>query len=159
MLHTATVTVKFVNPPKEGKKKGSIKGANDEFFFVWADKLGQYEKGKTYEVEYEESDFNGQTYRTIKNVKPSGNGSAAQSAAPATSGAYYKPTSPVDSERMFVCAILAAGIKSGQIKFGADTLVPAIAHIRTAYKQTLGRIDDPTPATRRAELDDEIPFN
>jgi hypothetical protein len=69
-MPTGTITVKYVNPPKAGKKKGTIKSADGQMFGVWADKLGEFTPDMIYEIEYSEEAWNGQTYRTITKATP-----------------------------------------------------------------------------------------
>ena len=69
-MPTATIEVKYVNEPSEGKKTGSIKGANGELYGVFPEMLPNFTTGKVYEVEYGEREFKGKMYRTIKRIMP-----------------------------------------------------------------------------------------
>jgi hypothetical protein len=55
LIKSAVVTVKYLNPPKEGKTRGSIKGTNNEFFGVDAAKLSMFTIGMTYDIRYSEN--------------------------------------------------------------------------------------------------------
>src|SRR6188768_1077779 len=68
MSGTATIEVEYVNPPKEGKKKGSIKTKDGEYYGVWPDKLHLYAPGNTYTIQYESSEFKGKTYKDVKRI-------------------------------------------------------------------------------------------
>jgi hypothetical protein len=114
-MPTMTMTVKYVNPPKAGKQRGSIKGTDDQILGVFADKMHLFEPGSTYEIEYTETVSSGVTYRNVK--------SATAIAAPTTSSApsptahnTYRETSANDAKRMFVCANLSALIRAGEVK-------------------------------------------
>jgi hypothetical protein len=61
-LHRAVVTVAYVNDPKPGKKNGSIKDDQGQYWSVWPNMLRQFEPGETYELDYEQ---NG-AFRNIK---------------------------------------------------------------------------------------------
>jgi hypothetical protein len=63
-----TITVQYVNPPKEGKKP-SIKTTDGRYFNVDADALSAFAAGSTYEIESESWDFKGKTYHKIKSAK------------------------------------------------------------------------------------------
>lgn len=67
----ATVKVLFVNQPKEGQRKGSIKGDDGNYYGVWPDKLSLFQKGQTYTFEYtEQTAQNGRTYKDFKRIIP-----------------------------------------------------------------------------------------
>src|SRR5437016_13153417 len=66
-----TVTIAYVNQPKEGKKMGSIKTANGQYFNVYPDKLNLFEVGQTYAIEYDSREFQGKMYHNVKSVSPS----------------------------------------------------------------------------------------
>ena len=68
-MKTAIVTVAFLNPPKPGKSKANMKCTDESFYLMDPVALGLFEVGKTYEVEYTESTYNGTVYRTMKNRK------------------------------------------------------------------------------------------
>src|SRR5437016_10598295 len=63
-----TVTIAYVNQPKEGKKMGSIKTTNGQYFNVYLDKLGLFGVGQTYEIEYGSREFQGKMYHNVKSV-------------------------------------------------------------------------------------------
>ena len=67
-MHTATIEVQYVNEPKEGKKMGSVKTKDGEYYSVWPDKLANFKPGMSYAVEYTVEDFKGKTYKTIKGL-------------------------------------------------------------------------------------------
>ena len=76
-MQTATIQVAYVNPPKPGKKQGSVKDAEGNIYGVWPDKLHLFEPGNVYTIEYTSRDFNGQQYHDFKKMveaqaKPNG---------------------------------------------------------------------------------------
>jgi hypothetical protein len=139
MSTTTQVTVQFVNDPKPGGKKGSIKTTDGAYYGVWADKLHEFKPGGVYEVEYDESQFQGKTYRNIntsKGVK------LIQEAAPKTNGA----AGPVHSnnnnfrnpEQMFVEALMVTGIEQKLVPFTEDGVTGAGLMLQTAWQRLWG---------------------
>lgn len=63
-MAVANVTVKYVNPPRPGKKKGSIKTDADEYIGVWPDKLHLFEPGNSYRIIYTENEY-GKTFTSF----------------------------------------------------------------------------------------------
>jgi hypothetical protein len=139
---TKIVTISFVNQPKQpGGKKGTIKTKDNEIYGVWADKLANFQPGKTYEIKFEESEYNGKTYRTVTNwtektaeQPPAGNGSGNGNGGQQ----YYRPTSPVDAERMFVTSLVNAGVQAGKVNFSGVEIAAAVNAAREAWQQTFG---------------------
>jgi hypothetical protein len=136
-MPTMTMTVKYVNPPKAGKQRGSIKGTDDQILGVFADKMHLFEPGSTYEIEYTETVSSGVTYRNVK--------SATAIAAPTTSSApsptahnTYRETSANDAKRMFVCANLSALIRAGEVKNDKASLWNATQLLCSLWDHTFG---------------------
>jgi hypothetical protein len=71
-----TITVQYVNQPKPGGKMGNVKTADGQTYFVWPDKLGQFQTNGTYTVEIDEKPGRdgGQPFRSIKSVIANGSG-------------------------------------------------------------------------------------
>jgi hypothetical protein len=133
-----TMTVKYVNPPKAGKQRGSIKGTDDQILGVFADKLHLFEPGTTYEIDYSETESSGVTYRNVKSA-------TAVAAAPATTSApvpaphnTYRETSANDAKRMFVCANLSALIRAGEVKNDKASLWNATQLLCSLWDHTFG---------------------
>ena len=137
---TTTATIKYVNPPKPGKQRGSIKTTADEFFGVWADKIHLFEVGKTYEIDFTETESSGVTYRNVKSVKMVASLPASTAAAPASnSGNVYRETCAKDAERMFTCSILNAFIQSGKVSLNGPELVNHTLMLRKVWQHTFGQ--------------------
>ena len=137
-MPTMTMTVKYVNPPKAGKQRGSIKGADDQILGVFADKMHLFEPGSTYEIEYTETESSGVTYRNVKSA-------TAVAAAPTTSTPSaptghntYRETSANDAKRMFVCANLSALIRAGEVKNDKASLWNATQLLCSLWEHTFG---------------------
>jgi hypothetical protein len=119
------IQVAETHPPKAGKKLGTVKTATGESFGIWPDKLSGLQVGGRYEIEFDENEFNGRTYRKITKALPVG--------TPSNTG-----TSPSDAEWQFVCSLLNAAIAAGKLQIQTDALVAAINTTRTAWANTFG---------------------
>lgn len=142
----ATVTVAYVNPPKEGKRKGSIKDSAGVYYGVWTDKLSNFEPGETYEIDYREN--NGfRDVVAVKRAQPKQQQqddrgyTVVRTADPtpkAPPNGYYRPTSPEDKASMFRCACVTAAIKSRQVALTRDALASLIQEVNAAYELAAG---------------------
>jgi hypothetical protein len=106
-MPTMTMTVRYVNPPKAGKQRGSIKGTDDQILGVFADKLHLFEPGSTYDIEYTETVSSGVTYRNVKSVTAVAAAPTASTGPTTATHNTYRETSANDAKRMFVCANLS----------------------------------------------------
>ncbi len=144
-MPTTTLTVKLINPPGS-TGRGSIVGMDDQRLGIFPEKVSLFEVGKTYEIEFTETDRNGKTLRNVKSAKliaaasPQGQPAAAATVpAPGANGnGHYRPTDPVDAERMFVCATLTALIRAGEVKNDKQQLWAATQMLRGLWKHTWG---------------------
>ena len=96
----ATVTVKYVNPPKDGGRRGSIKTVEDEFFGVWPENMHRFEPGCTYRIDYSETERDGRTFRNVKKVAP-----ANSSSAPLPVISTASPKTLTDAEWQIILAL------------------------------------------------------
>lgn len=105
-MPVAQVTVDFVNPPKEGKKFGSIKTKELAYVSVKPSDLGQFTKGSAYQIEYTET---AEGYKNFVRIVGKPNGAAPNGARNA------------DSARdIFVTGVVGRAMGSG--KFGMDEI-------------------------------------
>lgn len=125
-MNAATIDVRFVDRPKEGKKQGTIKAADGSLYGVWLDKIGLFQPGKRYEIEFTERDYQGKVYRTITKCRLS------ETPKPAAG-----PANTTASDEHLVGAVLAAGVQAGLIEFTEQSLTHAIGTIRNAYRRSL----------------------
>jgi hypothetical protein len=146
-LEDATITVQFINPLKEGKKNHTVKDTNDGIWLLDPKKRDLLREGETYKIEYDEWSHNGMRFRRIENAYPMSpprhpvpEGATAASPQPSKKmDQYYRPTSPKDGERMFVCKILGDFIATGRINDDVDTLTRAVNDLRTVWRATFGQ--------------------
>lgn len=92
----------------EGKKYG-----------VWADKVGKWglEAGGTYDVEIETNEVNGRNLTNITSAKRVAGAPPAVASPASGNSSFYRPTAPIDAQRMFVTKLLGDAITSGAVKF------------------------------------------
>jgi hypothetical protein len=70
MSTTARITVAYIDPPGEGKKQATIKDSNGTRYGIFPEKMGDYRKGGTYDVEFKSREWQGKNYHTITSAKP-----------------------------------------------------------------------------------------
>lgn len=166
-MTTAEITVAYINQPKAGKKRGTIKGTDNVLYGVFQDKLGSFMIGGTYSITYEESEFQGSMYKTIKSVQLlKAPGSSATAPRPSTGGSNtYRETSAVDAERMFVTALARAFIQAGHIQPERESVIRLTNALRDAWNQTYGAAAAAKAPARAPvgqqpddEMSDSIPF-
>lgn len=132
-MNTATIEVRFADPPKDGKKQGTIKTATGEMFGVWPDKLGLLQPGRTYEVEFSERPYKGRVYKTIIKCKPV---DQIRSEAQPERVTTVKTATP---EQQFVTACLGSAIESQQVEMNDKSLHDAVMLLRVVWGKTFGR--------------------
>jgi hypothetical protein len=137
-MPTMTMTVKYVNPPKAGKQRGSIKGADDQILGVFADKMHLFEPGSTYEIEYTETVSSGVTYRNVKSATAVAAAPTASTGPTTAAHNTYRETSANDAKRMFVCANLSALIRAGEVKNDKASLWNATQLLCSLWDHTFG---------------------
>jgi len=151
---TETVTVRYVNPPKPGKKWGSIKTVDDEYIGCAPKDLAKMSEGNTYTVTYEVLANSGaKMLRSIDaGSAPATNGAAA----PRSNGSYGKKT-PEEESRMFAMGhcIEAGLVVEGLNMADASDIAKMIQTLETAWMMAHG---EKKPAPLEKELNDEIPF-
>lgn len=158
MNATITAKVSFINQPKPGKKKGSIKTDSNLLIGCWPDKLALFQAGGTYEIEYSEQTVNGVTYKNVEKAKQ------VAAPTPATNGAAgggyntYRQTDPLDAERMFVTAVVRAAIQAGVLPIEATNLANAVNECRRAWNATFGAKQAAITKTSNPDMEDSIPF-
>ena len=140
------IHVAFVNAPRPGDKKGSLKTKDGVYYGVWADQWsrieGQVQEGGTYEIEYDESEFKGKTYRNIKTEKGIKTILAPGTETPDQykgNGTFKYATNPTDAERMFVCSIMNAYVAAGKVMMNGTELVHGVKILRSVWQETFGR--------------------
>ena len=132
----ATVTIKFVNQPKEGKKFGSI-NTEEMAISVRSRPSSLFVKGQKYVIEYAEKGEYKDFLKIIEAPKPVGNGD----------GAWQVPN--------FVSNIVGQAIVAGKIEGPGDIKMWALA-AKEAGEAVLG-IGRKEPAGGHRRMSDAIP--
>ena len=155
----STITVQKILPAKGPGKPAWLKDTDGISFGIWPDKLGPVREGETYDVEFISNVREGVTYRNIQQIRvatkpgpapsqftashqPRSLSSAAVQgdAKPNGNGnGYYRPTSPRDAERMFVCSTLNAFISTGRVDCNQQMIAEYINELRAAWGATFGQ--------------------
>ncbi len=136
------LTVKLINQPGS-TGRGSIVGTDDQRLGVFPEKVGLFEVGKTYEIEFTETDRGGKTLRNVKSAKLIATASP-QAQQAFTSGAYRRPeATPAATpfrtpEQLFVETLLGHGLTSGAVKWEKQELWSATQMLRGLWKHTFG---------------------
>jgi hypothetical protein len=138
-----TITVKYLNPPREGKKRGSIKTTDDRFFGVFPETIHLFNVGGTYEIEYTDGEYANVKPGSVKQVASSAPLVPAVAPPPPRAGEggegealahvrtdYFRQTHPIDAERMFVCSLLNAAIAKGLVTLDRKQLAETTLMLR-----------------------------
>lgn len=155
IIEHGTITVAAIFPAKAQGKSATIKDTDGMMFGVWPDKLGIFRDGETYEIDFTSKVSNGTTYRDIKGARMVAKPGPApeqftgsrepqrQATSPSgnKAGEYFRPTSPKDARRMFLCSTLNAFIQTGRVDAHRDHLTAVIKEILAAYDATVA-LDD-----------------
>jgi len=154
-----TITVAGITPPAQGKKQGKIADTAGNNWNVWGDKLQNYRMGVTYNITYEENEFNNVRYNVIKNAEPAGQGTQQTTMPLAQPRVAMPPPSvatPKD-EMIFVCGALnhtLANQNISPLELTAMEIGDFVNKLRTVWKGTLGS----QKSRSEGEMDDAIPF-
>ena len=132
-MQTATIQVAYVNPPKPGKKQGSVKDAEGNIYGVWPDKLHLFEPGNVYTIEYSSRDFNGQQYHDFKKM-------VEAQAAPIRNGNGHDKSSD-----MFVMSCIGKALQGSGTIPDAVVLAGWVRVCRMAWKGGSEVIDEEVP--------------
>lgn len=137
-----TVTVKFVNQPREGKKLGSIRIQDDSYIGVWPNDLDKFQPKGTYTIlckKYNDS-F---TFVRMANAD-----SPAPRSQPVAAG-----NDDLKAEEIFVTGIVGRAMGGGH--FGIHDID---ALTKAAVAAWRNRNAAPIAPKQKDDLDSEIPF-
>lgn len=142
------ITVQFVNQPKPGKRMGSIKSSEGEYYGCPPTLLGQFRAGEVCKIDFNETPKDGGG--TWKNITRK----IAGAGPPPVIQLPRQRTNPGDSEQIYTTALLKEFIAAGKLDLRTDSLVAATNAVREAYRQTFGGVEK----RRDEEMDDSIPY-
>lgn len=124
-MTATTIEVAFANPPKDGKKQGTVKTKDGQLLGVWPDKLGLLRPGNSYQVEVSEREWNGRVFKTITKVTPQA--ATKQDNAPAAT--------PQDHEFEFVARVLPAMVAACMVGREQADITGAARMLRKVYRE------------------------
>lgn len=157
-MSTAKVTVAFVNPPKPGRKQGSIKTEDGVYIGVWPEMLGQFAKGGTYEIEYDsQTGKDGRVYHSLKKLVSGSNGAQAPLNPSAGGGQSHAKAAEMFAMGMLNRSVQGLGVEAIPEE---DVIFNKIVALRAAWTAAwaapLGPQTKQVPLSQ--ELNDDIPF-
>ncbi len=151
------ITVADVMYPAPGKKQGQLVDQTGKKWYVWADKLHNYQKGSSYMVQkYKTSEFRGQTYYTIEEANPVGAGPGMTRPVPETP--IKLAMAPSDNERrmdIFICGAfnnIMANPNVNPAMLEAADMINLVKRLKTTWLTALG-----SPPRPGSDLNDELP--
>ncbi len=150
IVKEAVITAAYVNPPKPGKKNGTIKGADEILWLAKPPILAQFQQGGQYKISYEEYTIQGTSFKEIKAAEQVG-------VAPTATGSRSSARQDDGlAERIFVCGAINATLSNPTIdplKLSHGESVGLVRHWRDVWANTFGK----SPA--KGDMDgDLIPY-
>lgn len=158
-VESGVIVAKWINEPKPGKAKFSIKTPENDFYLATPAVAATMQQGGTYNVQYEVNHFNGTTYKTIKYAVPAATPRPTQTtplAAPRAAQASTQDT----SEHIFVCGLLNGFARAGNLlpdPNSKDELVAVAQMLRAAYRE-IWKAPAPAPQQARPPQQQQMPL-
>lgn len=154
----ATITIQAKQAPAIGKKQGKVQDMEGNLWNVWGDKLQNYREGVTYDIVYEQSEFNGHMFNVIKTANPAAAGQMAHAMAanPARGQTPPPQQATAKDEMIFVCGIMNNSLSNANInpfELTATELITMTNKARQVWRNTLGKSQ-----SNNDDIDDSIPF-
>lgn len=155
----AIITIAGITPPGTSKKQGKVTDSYGKTWNVWGDKLQNYRMGVTYDITYEENEYNGTKFYLIKTADPvqaappppqPGNPEPQQRAATQPS----QPMNPNKDEMIFICGALNnafANQNTIPFELTAMEIATFVKKMQQVWRATLGN-------RAVGDMNDEIPF-
>ena len=145
-MPTAEITVSYINAAKPGKKMGSIKSAEGDYYYCQPTMLHLFQIGEVCKVEFtERPKEGGGTWKTL--VTKLGGG-ALKPLGPAPMRAM---TNPKDSKQIFMTALLKEMVVETDT---STSIIQKGKYCSDAYDVLFGSV---AKQNTEAELNDSIP--
>ena len=145
-MPTAEITVQYCNAAKPGKKMGSIKSSEGEYYYCAPTMLHLFQVGEVCKVEFTERPKEGGG--TWKTLTAKLGGGALKPLGPAPMRAM---TNPKDSKQIFMTALLKEMVTETDT---SSSIIQKGKSCADAYDVLFGSVAKQTTA---AELNDDIP--
>ena len=121
---TAEITVQYVNAPKQGKKFGSIKSSEGDYYGAPPSLLRFFKAGEVCTIEYKDD---GRWKTLVKKI--------GTTAAPPLAPPPRQRTDPADTENMFINGWGQKFIEAGKIDLTVTDIAQAVQIIREGYRR------------------------
>ena len=145
-MPTAEITVQYINNAKPGKKMGSIKSSEGEYYYCAPTMLHLFQMGEVCKVEFtERPKEGGGTWKTLTTKL----GGPMKGPTPIRAS-----TSPKDSQQIFITALLKEYVSLGAIPCDKASIVVAGNQLKGAYQELFGSTEK---QKTEIELNDELP--
>ena len=131
------IEVATIEPAKPGKKMGKLMTTGGEPYLVWPSDLSKFTPQGRYEIEFEENEFQGRTYRKVKKVQPIREPAPVPAQAGKAGGNGHIPAAKptADGEREFIRDLLMVGIRTGAVAFSIHDLRTAVTMLQTLWRE------------------------
>ena len=149
MSEVAEITIQYVNAPKPGKKFGSIKSSEGDYYGAPPAMLKMFSVGEVCKIEFTTSE-DGQWKSITKKI-----GGAPKQAGPIPVPQIRARSNPVDNEHIFITACLKEFIAAGKVELETTAIVTAVNTIRDAFRFTLGGLER---QRNEKDMQDEVPY-
>jgi hypothetical protein len=130
MGYELTVIPKYVNQPKEGKKYGNIKTADDEKYYALPDLLEKFSVGVAANVQIETQKWGNMQAKVIQAVSEE-----TPSPSPVAPKAVQAAKADVDRMDMFVTAVMGKLFEGTGVLPDRETLGHQVQDLRWAWNQ------------------------
>lgn len=162
-MPSAIIQVEYINPPAAGKKMGSVKAADGTYYGITPAMLGLFQKGSMYDIFFEDREWQGKTYHTVKNVKPATNAAPVHMPAAGAVVSQAAQAREASIEKMakhkWVGERLDAFIAQGKLSLAFTDLVEAGRLIAEVHDVIFApKSQKEAHPQSAAEMDDEIPY-
>jgi hypothetical protein len=139
------ITPKYINPPKENQRSGSVKDESGQYWGCPPNMLHQFQVGAPVTVFYSTRTVNGKTYHNIEAVVGAYNPPPQQQAplpprvvpppaAGHNGGPSFGGEAPEKQENIFICGVVNNAIAHQSYPLEASALTQLIQVARLAWR-------------------------
>lgn len=152
-MPVANITVAYVNQPKAGGKKGTIKTESGEMYGVWPEKLSQFAQGAKYTIEYDVATINGKEYKNVTRVIQ---GTHPAAGSQQSSGQGHNRSTAAE---IFITGMMGRAYHgTGTIPL-EDVAYEQMVGLRSAWERVWAtKLQPAEQKSLSQELNDDIPF-
>ena len=134
-MTTANITVEQINPPKEGKKMGSIKTKELGLLWCWPNQLEIFKVGHHYDIEYTtDGDF-----KKFKGMAPSSQADFPEHTLLPAGVKNTPMVPPTLQEHIYVCGVVNNWVSRENSEVTEAKLIALTNTARNAWALTFGK--------------------